>query len=424
MSRLPLISAILRKPWAIEPRWAESHLNLVSQIFEGRQAGLVVAEDDEESKYECAYLLESGMMVYDKAEVKESAIAMHEIKGSLMKADYCGEAGMERIGSYIKEADTVEHVSHHLILFDTPGGTVDGTETLSSIIKNTQKPTIALVDGMACSAGLWLASQCDEIYLSGKTSEVGSCGVMVSFRDYKGYFEKHGIKDHYVNARTSPDKNKAALEAKDGKYELLQDELDKIHLIFKETVKEGLSNVKDEALTGKVYMGQDAIDMGLANGFKTLDELVAHIQKSNTEMFGSKYPKANAAWKKAQKGEALTDDEIKDANAELEENEVAVRLMTADHLAEADSQADQLKAKETELSQANEKVTTLETNVKNVEKERDDWKQKAEAYGKKPGAAPTNTKSEKPEAVETDDDDEWFDPNAEHNKRAAMNENV
>src|SRR5665811_396008 len=120
-----------------------------------------------------------------------NSVAVISLDGALMKADqYCGASGMASIGETIKQADNHHNIKGIVLHVDSPGGTVDGTEALSSIIKNTSKPILTFVDGLMASAALWIGSSSDETMASTDTDEIGSVGVLMSFMDIQGYYEK------------------------------------------------------------------------------------------------------------------------------------------------------------------------------------------------------------------------------------------
>lgn len=84
------------------------------------------------------------------------------------------------IATAIHEADHDIHVDAIQLNVDTPGGQA-GNEIIkaSDAIFDARKPITAKVDGMAASAGYWLASQADRIEAAGPATAVGSIGVAV-----------------------------------------------------------------------------------------------------------------------------------------------------------------------------------------------------------------------------------------------------
>ncbi len=112
-----------------------------------------------------------------------------------------------------------------LFYFDSPGGHIDGVKELATLIKESGRPTVAVIGNRCTSAAYWLASQCDEIWAISPLAEVGSVGVMVSYRKPSASFTEMVGEEVTVYAPQSTLKN-AQLEAlKRGETELLQKEV-------------------------------------------------------------------------------------------------------------------------------------------------------------------------------------------------------
>lgn len=222
------------------------------------------------------------------SEAPKGSIAIINISGPLVKNDYVYDdyyssrriLGMNSIGSIIMEADAAENVSGIVLVVDSPGGTVDGTETLGNRIRNTKTPLVVLADNLAASAAYWISSQANRIVLNGQTSMVGSIGTMIQLMNADGLYAKWGIKLHRITATKSEDKNREYIEALDGKYELIRSNLlDPVNEVFLKAVRDGRKgaiNLKTEnVLTGKVYIGQEAINVGLADELGDMDTALA-----------------------------------------------------------------------------------------------------------------------------------------------------
>jgi len=250
-----LTSNILRSAWAIEPQTALSHGTLIHSLLEGKD---ILERITEKSK---PVFLELSQNKQSNEKSSSNKVAVIPIKGELMKYDEpCEPAGMQTIGTWIKEADNNPEVDAIMLDIDSPGGTVDGTEALGDIVKNTKKPITAFVNGMMASAALWIGSNADKIIASTPNDQIGSIGVMISFADMKPYWEKQGIKFHSINADQSSDKNKILADALKGNYDSLKKEmLNPLASAFIDKVKENRPNVSDKHLTGKMFFAKEVV---------------------------------------------------------------------------------------------------------------------------------------------------------------------
>lgn len=278
-----LLSQILRGAYLIRDDYAKAHMPVLARLLKGEPAmfseGIEKANKLKNAPF--AFVKKNGRIeaVHNALDIEPKSVAVINLSGPVMKHDNCGTPGTKTIMKYLKEADMNENVGSILLVIDTGGGAVDGTFELADEIKNIKKPVVAYVDGMACSAGYALVSQAKEVYLSHQTAEVGSIGVCTTIYDYSKMLEDYGYKEYYINASTSPDKNKEYLEAQKGNVAPYQKNfLDKIHKIFIDTVKAGRGDkIKDEStFKGGVWMGNEAIERGLADGVCSFEDCVNH----------------------------------------------------------------------------------------------------------------------------------------------------
>lgn len=210
----------------------------------------------------------------------EDSVAIIRLRGALMKEDQsCGPIGMETVGQILREADSHRNISAIVLHVDSPGGTVDGTETLANIVKNSQKPIVTFVDGQMCSAALWIGTSSKETIASTDTDEIGSVGVLMQFADMQPYWEKQGIKFHMVTASTSPDKVAMWEELRAGKYEsYIKEILDPLDEKFMNTIRENCPNATDEHLTGKVFFARDVMGV-FVDSIGTLEDAILRASK-------------------------------------------------------------------------------------------------------------------------------------------------
>lgn len=249
-----LVNAILNEPWALHPDVLDSYIPFIANILNN---DIAFEKGDMDIPETVAISAVSG----DPSNGSSFNIHRINISGALTKSDqFCGPAGMATIGSWIQNADVNKSVDGILLVLDTPGGTVAGTETLAAIIKNTKKPIVAFVDDMCCSAGYWLASQCDEIIANNSTAQIGSIGVMMSFADVQPYYEKLGIKFHSINAPQSKKKNTTFDKLRAGDYEEYKTTvLFPLAEKFISTVKSNRPEAKDDQTDGSVFFAKDLV---------------------------------------------------------------------------------------------------------------------------------------------------------------------
>ena len=151
----------------------------------------------------------------------------------------------------------------HIFIINTPGGSAWAKNDYEQAINYARKlgqPVIAFIDGMCASAGMYLASLCDERYYMHPKDEIGCIGVMASF-----YTQADGSKNQFTDETyhelydpESFDKNREFRDiANDGDSEKLVKELTELGVEFRADVKKACPAAKDEHLHGKVFDAEE-----------------------------------------------------------------------------------------------------------------------------------------------------------------------
>src|SRR5947209_7874403 len=128
-------------------------------------------------------------------------VAVVPITGFTMKspgvfAKLFGACDTMAVGEQFAQAMNSPDVDAVMLYVDSPGGTVDGTQTLSDQIyaARGRKPMAAYCDGCACSAAYWLASAAGKVYAGDDTTAVGSIGVVATHYDQSAANAAEGVK--------------------------------------------------------------------------------------------------------------------------------------------------------------------------------------------------------------------------------------
>lgn len=151
----------------------------------------------------------------------------------------------------------------HIFIINTPGGSAwakNDYEQAINYARSQGQPVIAFIDGMCASAGMYIASLCDERYYMHPKDEIGCIGVMASF-----YTQADGSKNQFTDETyhelydpESFDKNREFRDiANDGDSEKLVKELAELGVEFRADIKKACPAAKDEHLHGKVFDAEE-----------------------------------------------------------------------------------------------------------------------------------------------------------------------
>jgi DNA repair exonuclease SbcCD ATPase subunit len=307
-------------------------------------------------------------------------------------------------------ANCVGHIFH----INTPGGSAWAKNDYQQAIdyaRAKNQPVVAFVDGMCCSAGMYLAALCDQRYYMHPKDEIGCIGVMAAF-----YTEKDGSTCTFSNETyhelydpESFDKNKEFRDiANDGNSELLIQELAKLGVEFRADVKAACPKAKDEHLHGKVFDAAEVkgilmddqkslgevfdvvIDRGIKNGLQSARNAKNMLNPNNNSInMKEKYPSLFAALQveemQMQEGGAFMNEELlANLNAAIEtaqkekadalalvdslkaEHATAIENLNAEHQQAIDQLNEQLTAKGDELAAAQQANADLNEQVTNL----------------------------------------------------------
>ncbi|AMD60911.1 hypothetical protein AWN88_22600 [Agrobacterium tumefaciens] len=272
--RLSRSTSHLGQPWAIE----ESAMRAI------------LARADEEEKNFSAIAREYGGPI-DGAWDGEmhDGIAVLQVQGVLMRQPsfwswFSGSSVYENI---LRDAWAAKKAGAKAIIFDidSPGGEVTGCGELASGIRELSEeiPIYAYVTGNACSAAYWFAAACQKIIIS-PSSSLGSIGCMATIRDYSAAMDRAGVKEYRFISSQSPLKN--ADPGTDDGDKAIQATVDALAEVFVSDVADFRRVSRADVLSkfgkGGTFVGQAAVDAGLADALGSLEGLISELANKDS----------------------------------------------------------------------------------------------------------------------------------------------
>lgn len=180
---------------------------------------------------------------------------------------------------------------HSIILaIDSPGGTVDGTQTLADTVRAGRdvKPIVTLASGTMASAAYWIGSAAQAAYITESTTIVGSIGVVASHSDVSKAEAARGVKTTEIYAGQFKRIASSYAPLTDAGRQSIQDQVDYTYSLFVSAVAENRgvseSRVLNGMADGRVFIGQQAIDAGLVDGITTLEALVTRLNQDRASV--------------------------------------------------------------------------------------------------------------------------------------------
>jgi protease-4 len=280
--------------------------------------------------------------------------------------------GTEELGKKLQMLAGAQDIGAFVIVWDTPGGEVNGTKAFADVIKNLGKPVVSFVV-RADSAGYWGASQATEIMMENTAdSEVGSIGVYAIHEDVTQQLANEGRKVTIIRADGSEDK--ARMNPYEEKpQEALDQQMSVLNAIRSEFiggVKAVRPGIDESVFSGRTYNSKQAIKLGLADRTGTLDDALkraAYLAKKQTqdkqsnvkseemtffsEIFQKNKPQS------AEEAEKMADDAV--AAKDLKINELTGLLKERDK--KISEQANLLEQQTTKIKELEPKANKLDS---------------------------------------------------------------
>jgi signal peptide peptidase SppA len=243
------------KPWLIDS-------GTFHRMHEIAQAHINAEQFPREGTGACGEAVElEGMSI-------ENGVARIPIAGTVISGRDLPVEGLvhtKQIAKEIDEAESRADVGRIEFHIDSPGGMVQGTPELADRIFAINKPTAAIVEGQASSAGYWLASAADTIIAS-QTAQVGSIGVFVAIPDVSMMYERAGVKMEVIKSGDLKAAGMPGTTLSAEQRAHFQEGINAIHDKFVSHVRDMRGDdVPDEAFRGQSFMAEKALKFGLVD---------------------------------------------------------------------------------------------------------------------------------------------------------------
>lgn len=204
-----------------------------------------------------------------------NAVVLLNLRGAITKYDTWCSNGMLTFIDWLKAADSVASVKGIVVSVDSGGGEAMVCEAVAKQMDSMSKPVFTSVHGYMCSAAYYVLAKSTKIYATGQSDIIGSIGTMVTLADYRDYFKEQGINMLEIYADQSTEKNGLYRDAIDGNTTPIKEQmLNPLCQMFIDYVKSSRSGINEGVLKGATYLGQSALDNGLIDGFRSLQEVI------------------------------------------------------------------------------------------------------------------------------------------------------
>jgi ClpP class serine protease len=195
--------------------------------------------------------------------------------------------------------------------FHTGGGQVDGAFESAARIKAAKKPTRAIINSSAYSAGYLLASATDKRIIT-QTGGAGSIGVVTMHVDYSKMLDDIGYDITFIFAGSHKVDGNSYEPLPDSVRARYQERIDALYSLFTNTVADytGLSVEDVVATQADTFTADEALRLGLVDAIDdpqdALQAFVAELNGDNKRSLFMTTPTSNAEQPETQAEGAVT----------------------------------------------------------------------------------------------------------------------
>ena len=214
----------------------------------------------------------------------EKHTALVALEGEISSSSMANAAD---INASLTAAFENEHSAGVVLRINSPGGSPVQAGMMNDEIHRLRKlypakPFYVVVEDICASGGYYVAVAGDQILVD-KASLVGSIGVIMEGFGFTGLMDKLGVTRRMITAGSNKGMMDPFSKENPKQVEMIKGMLDEIHQQFIAVVKAGRGDrLKDnpELFTGRVWSGEQAIKIGLVDGYGTVDSVARDIFKA------------------------------------------------------------------------------------------------------------------------------------------------
>ena len=237
---------------------------------------------------------------YDKQTVRnkgsENDLALIDLNGMIASfaVDANGHNQVQSLKRQFKWANNDASVEAILFRINSPGGEVLASDEIADIVRESDKPVIAVMGAVAASGGYYVAAPADWI-VAHELTITGSIGVIMSGYSVRNLMDRAGVQPIVFKSGKNKDMlsmNKREEDITDEERKIVQDMIGETFGRFKKVVREGrdannrdgrngqvLADDWESFADGRILSGNTALEQGFVDELGDLDEGIARALK-------------------------------------------------------------------------------------------------------------------------------------------------
>jgi|AP95_1055475.scaffolds.fasta_scaffold29296_2 protease-4 len=210
------------------------------------------------------------------------AVALIDINGPITSgsANVFDAADMAASGDIVPLISTAAErsdIKALVLLVNSPGGSVVGSDEIYHALLGVDKPVVVLMKEVAASGAYYLSMTARHIVVNPNTL-TGSIGVIGQFANARELMDKIGLEMTTIKSGKSKDLGNPFREMTAEERAIFQRIIDETYDRFVDIVSAGRGMPTEqvrELADGRVYTGQQAVDLGLVDALGYEEDAIA-----------------------------------------------------------------------------------------------------------------------------------------------------
>ncbi len=227
----------------------------------------------------------SGMESFHEAgRPGEDRIVVIYLQGTIQEGGggfFAGGITPRLVYSQLERALNDRTVSGVVLRVESPGGSIAASQEIAAMVRDFDKPVVVSMADMAASGGYYIAASAQGIVAQPGTM-TGSIGVISTLMTLDGFYEMLGIEVEIFKSGEYKDMFSRTLT--EDEREIMQAISDQAYEQFITDVAEGRGMDLEEVralATGQIYLGSQALELGLVDRLGGLDDAIAYLAELN-----------------------------------------------------------------------------------------------------------------------------------------------
>lgn len=200
--------------------------------------------------------------------------------GEIVEGDDIQEIAGTRFAREIEKITADPSIKAVVLRVNSPGGSVSASAKIRTALDNLKasKPLVASYGNYAASGGYWISNGCEKIFSDAGTV-TGSIGVFSMIPEFSKVSRKLGVTVETVGSNKHSDMYSLMRPFDAAELKYMQASIEDIYETFVNLVADGRGMqpaAVDAIAQGRVWIGSNALEIGLVDEIGTLKDAVAY----------------------------------------------------------------------------------------------------------------------------------------------------